>query len=469
MGGTLRAGVGRADITAPAGMPMGGWSNALHDRSEGNDGSLVANALVVTDGTEAAALCELDLCLLTQEQNDAIRAAIAHTTGIPARNVRVTATHSHSAPVTGEVTGAGYMFEGLDMVAPYMTMVTERLADAARSALDAAVPVRVGHGRGTSPLAVNRRVGLPGGGIRVGHAWDRVVDHTVRVGRLDREDGDPVATIVHYSAHPTIMAGGNRLIAPEYPGVVRDVVEAAVGGTALFLQGTPGDIGPVETFVDHTEPYHRLGAMLGHDAAATALRSGSDPHRQQVAASQDPSTWLAFYEYAPVPPGDTTLRVVSRVVDAPVRAGAIGVAAELRAELDRLQDDLFEAISRDADAFEIRELRVRTKGVAIRAERADVLEGRATWPFEVHGLRIGPLAFIGVPVEPFIELGLAIESRSPLPMTFVSGYTNGYRNYLPTVAEWARGGYEVDSCSFEPRMADMFVETALEVLGELAG
>ncbi len=468
MTGKLRAGTGRADITAPEGMPMGGWSNALHDRAEGNDGRLLANALVVTDDTEAAVLAELDLCLLTQEQNDTIRAAIADATGIPARNVRVTATHSHSAPVTGDLTGAGYMFDGLDMVQPYMDMVTDRLAAAARSALDAAVPVRAGHARGSSPLGVNRRVGLPGGGIRVGHAWDRVVDHTVRVGRLDREDGDPVATIVHYSAHPTIMAGGNRFIAPEYPGPVRDIVEAAIGGTALFLQGTPGDIGPVETFVDHLEPYHRLGAMLGHDAAAAAIRASADPHRQQVAASQDPSTWLAFYEYAPIPAADTTLRVVSRVIDAPVREGAIGSAAELRVELDRLQDDLFESLSRGNDAFETRELRVRTKGVLMRAERAGVLEGRSTWPFEIHGLRIGPLAFIGVPVEPFIELGLAIEAGSPFPMTMVSGYTNGYRNYLPTIPEWERGGYEVDSCSFQPEMADVFVRTALDVLRELA-
>src|SRR5262249_10281855 len=103
MGQTLRAGAGRADITAPGGMPMGGWSNALHDRSEGNDGRLAANALVVTDGDEAAVVCELDLCLLTQEQNDTIRAAVADATGIPASHVRVTATHSHSAPVTGEI------------------------------------------------------------------------------------------------------------------------------------------------------------------------------------------------------------------------------------------------------------------------------------------------------------------------------------------------------------------------------
>ena len=467
-GPSLRAAVGRSDITADVGMPMGGWSNALHERSDGNDGTLTATVLVVTDGSTAAAISELDLCLLSDEQAASIRIAVSDATGIPTEAVRVTATHSHSAPVTGELTGAGWMRDGLDSVEPYMSMVTERLAVAARDAWGRLEPVRVGHARGTSRLAVNRRVGLPGGGIRVGHAWDRPVDHTVRVARLDGTSGDPVATIVHYSAHPTILAGGNRYINPEYPGPVRQVVEAELGGRCLFLQGTPGDIGPVETFVDDVEPYHRLGAMLGHDAASTGLRASADPHQQRVAVSQDPSTWLAFYEYDDPPPQDTTLRVERRIVQMPVRPD-IGDALGWRGQQASLLAELEAAIDRRADALEIRELRVRTKGASMRAERAEALADKTHYAMEVHGLRIGPLAFIGVPLEPFIELGLAVEAASTLPMTFVSGYTNGYRNYLPTAAEWARGGYEVDICSFTPEAADLFVRTASEVLRALAG
>lgn len=466
--GRLRAGTGRSLITPPLGMPMGGWSNALHERSAANDGDLTATVLVATDDREAVALAELDLCLLTDAQAEAIRLAIAAATGIERRAVRVTATHNHSAPVTGELTGAGWMREGIETVEPYMAMVTEQLAGAAREAWAGLAPVSVGHGEGRSPLAVNRRVTLPGGGIRVGHAWGGPVDHAVRVGRLDGESGSPVATIVHYSAHPTIMAGGNRSISPDYPGPARRVVEAALGGRCLFLQGTPGDIGPVETFVDTLEPAHRLGAMLGHDAAATALRASADPHRQRVAESQDPSTWLAFYEYEPPPPSDATVRVVTRVASMPVRPD-LGDPVALRGAHAALRADLEAALERGADAFEVRELRVRTKGAAMRAERAGALAGLAEYPLEVHGARIGPLAFIGVPLEPFIELGRAVVAGSPLPITFVSGYTNGYRNYLPTEAEHARGGYEVDISAFRPEAAGLFVETSLAVLRELAG
>ena len=36
---------------------------------------------------------------------------------------------------------------------------------------------------------------------------------------------------------------------PEYPGIVKRVVEAALGGHCLFVQGACGDVGPRELFV----------------------------------------------------------------------------------------------------------------------------------------------------------------------------------------------------------------------------
>jgi len=463
---TLRAGAGRAIITPPVGMPMGGWSNALHERSEGNDIDLTATVLTVTDGNVAAAVCELDLCILTDAQAAGIRRAVSAATSIPVAAVRVTATHNHSAPVTGELTGGGWMREGLDIVEPYMTMVIESMAGAARQAWRALVPVTVGHGIGSSPLALNRRVAMPGGGMRVGHAWDGPSDHTVRVARLDAADGTPVATIVHYSAHPTILAGGNRVITPDYPGPVRRIVEASLGGLCLFLQGSPGDIGPIETFVDDLEPYHRLGSMLGHDAAATAWRSTARHFRQREAVHQDPSTWLTFFEYEPQPPADSTLIVSATTIDVPVRDD-LGDALEWRARQGRLRQELMEAIERGVEPMQIRELRVQTKAASMRAERAEALAGMTTYPLEIHGLRIGPLAFIGIPMEPFIELGLEIAARSRSPMTLVSGYTNGYRNYLPTETEWARGGYEVDIAPFRPEAARMYVEASVGLLDAL--
>ncbi len=446
---------------------MGGWSNQLHERSDGNHMDLTTTVLALTNGTEDAIVAELDICMVTHHQADAIRAAVSEATGIPVSHVRVTATHTHAAPVTSEVSGSGWMTEGLEHIDAYMTVATDKIAGAAREARSRLVPVRVGFARGSSPLGVNRRAARPDGGVRLGLNPAGPVDHTVRVVRLDDEADHAVATIVQYSAHPTILAGGNRFVSPDYPGVTRRVVESAVGGRCLFLQGTPGDIGPCETFVDVLEPVDRLGTMLGHDAAGTAMRATARLHRQRPARNQDPSTWLTFHEYEPQPPADGTLRVERRLIEAPVRED-LGDPVELRTRTNALLAELRAAQMRGASDFEIRELRVQTKGASFRAERAEAIAGRASFPLEIHGLRIGPVALVGVPVEPFIELGLRIESLSPFPMTLVSGYTNGYRNYLPTAAEWARGGYEIDSSPFRPEAADLYVEAASAVLSALS-
>jgi hypothetical protein len=74
---------------------------------------------------------------------------------------------------------------------------------------------------------------------------------------------------------------------------------------------------------------------------------------------------------------------------------------------------------------------------------------------------------VGVPVELFCEIGTAIRERSPFPTTLVSGYWNGYRNYLPTDAERARGGYEIDISPFRPGAEALVTAAAARVLEAL--
>ncbi len=51
------------------------------------------------------------------------------------------------------------------------------------------------------------------------------------------------------------------------------------------------------------------------------------------------------------------------------------------------------------------------------------------------------IAIVGLPGEPFVGLQLLLKQRSPLPVTLMTGYTNGYVGYFPTLRDAVAGGY----------------------------
>lgn len=465
----LRAGVGRVDITPPVGIPAGGWGNQLHEVSEGNDLELWATVLVVegdsATGSGRTAIVDLDLCVLDDAQAARARSIVAEAAGLPVENVAVGTTHNHSVPVTLELGGA-WIRRDRELVAPYVESMFEAIGRAAADAAASMRPVRVGVATGRSPLAVNRRMTTPDGRAAVGLNPGGISDPTVTVVRLDGDDDLPVATIVHYACHPIILGPDNTFVTPEYPGIVKRVVEAAVGGHCLFVQGACGDIGPSELFVAELAPYRRLGAMLGHEAAATAYRAGWRAHRQRL-RDGEASAWIASFEYEPDTEPDGTVCVAHEILPLPLRDD-LGDATEWRAEAERCERDAYAARAAGAPGDEVRELTVRTKFACMRAERGEALRGLDSYPLLVHGIRLGPATLVGMPVELFCEIGMAIRDRSPFGTTLVSGYWNGYRNYLPTDAERSRGGYEIDISPFRPGADALVTAAARRVLDALA-
>ena len=73
----LIAGAGRSDITPPVGIAHAGWGAATHQRAEGVDMPFYATALYVTDGELEIAIVDLDVGILTNQDDSEIRTKIA--------------------------------------------------------------------------------------------------------------------------------------------------------------------------------------------------------------------------------------------------------------------------------------------------------------------------------------------------------------------------------------------------------
>lgn len=460
MSPTLRAGVGRAVITPPVGIAHAGWGVQTHQRAEGVDMDLLATVLVLADGPTEAAIVDVDFCVVGRDLADSIRRAVAELCGIPFAHVRLSYTHTHSGPMLGP----SWMTEGEELIGPYVESLPGRIAGAAWEAKRGLRPARVVAGSGSSAIVVNRRLKLPSGRVVAGRNWKGFADTEVKVVRIDDLDERAIAVLVHYGCHPTIMGPPNRLITPDYPGMVRRVVEGATAAPCLFLQGAAGNVHALVDFVGDPAVYRRLGAILGHEAARVALGLRSVPRRERLVRVMESGAPLAIYADEPAGEPDGTLRVATRAVRLPVReyppvAEAAADARDRAAELAALRGKIGEE-----------ELCVAV-GLARRAgmfaDKARQYGGLLEVETELHGIRVGDVALVGFAGEPFSELGAQVKARSPFPHTLFSGYTNDYLGYLPTADAYPDRGYEVDTSPFRPGAGEQVVEASVALLTAL--
>jgi hypothetical protein len=269
----LVAGTARTDITPPDGIAHAGWGAQTHQRAEGVDMPLYCTALYVSDeaGSVELAIIDIDTGTISVKQDLQLRDVVATATGIPGENLRIAYTHTHSGPVTG----VSWIVEGAELIEPWLDSIPEKAAAAVREAKNNAKTARVTTAAGQCEINVNRRPKTADGTRYTGRDWDGFVDHEVLVTGFDDDDGAPIATIVNYACHPTIMAQDNRLITPDYPGMTRKVVEDNIGGLCLFLQGAAGNVGPIDGFTGDLSVYRKAGLRLGLEASR--VRLGMDP------------------------------------------------------------------------------------------------------------------------------------------------------------------------------------------------
>src|SRR5262249_36603347 len=86
---------------------------------------------------------------------------------------------------------------------------------------------------------------------------------------------------------------------------------------------------------------------------------------------------------------------------------------------------------------------------------------------EVQVIAIGrDLAWVSLPGEIFVELGLAIKAASPFKNTIIAELANGAIGYIPTKRGYAEGNYEPVSARCGEGSGEMLVAAALRLLNQ---
>jgi hypothetical protein len=220
--GRLSAGFAVVPFELPAGVPLGGFAR-VRWASEGVRDPVGARAVVLAAGGLKVALVAAELVLVPEELEAAVRERVAD---VGLGGLVVAATHTHAGPggfwhnPVGERAGTG----------PYDRAVRDLVADAmaraVREAAASAVPVRATAGAERAETLVRSR----SGGEK---------DGRLTVVRLEPlEGGAPVAELVVFPAHPTMLGKRNRLVSGDWPSRLLALGER---GPRLFLQGAVGD------------------------------------------------------------------------------------------------------------------------------------------------------------------------------------------------------------------------------------
>ena len=102
---------------------------------------------------------------------------------------------------------------------------------------------------------------------------------------------------------------------------------------------------------------------------------------------------------------------------------------------------------------------------ALRMVRME--NGPTEFRLPMSAVRLGNVAFVGIPGEPFTDIGVQIKTAEGYDMIMPCALTNGNEGYFPVESAYAEGGYEARTSPFKAGVADAIVNEAKDMLKEL--
>ena len=395
----IRAGTAQIKITPPIGVSLAGY---FHDRvARRVRDDLFCRCVVFEAEGERIALVSCDLISVGVELVQRAKESVCDRTGIPASNVLICATHTH----TGPETRAGRCVPTHEA---WLEALPERIAETVTRASDGLFDAIVFPGRRQETRIGSNRLGRCRDGNEVfgksgviGPAGP--IDPEMLALAVKDHEGTVRAMLVNYAMHPDVIGGGSAdFISADWPGELGRSVSTFYGeqAVALLLNGTCGDIN------HHTwEPTRQprggpsKAVQMGRALAGLAINA------TETAEPMETSGCGAALELLEVP-------YYSR-------------GEPLRSEIEAM----------------------RARG-ELRAAEEYTVRLFDDWPFDgktaqvpVQVLRLGDLAFVGLPGEVFVRWGLEIKHWSPGTHTFVAELANGWFGYVPTTDQAHRGAY----------------------------
>lgn len=450
----LMAGAATSNITPDlGGEVVGGFlpypCTNIHDE-------LHARCLVLDDGKTKLALVVCDLLGLHRSVSVAARELIEKETGIPAANVVISGTHTHSAV---NAIGGPVRFYTSDMeLTEYQKFVVRRIADGVRRAIYLLRPAEIAFGTVDVPEHVHIRRWFLQEGKMPPNPFGKIdkvkmnpgagnpalvepagqPDPTVSFIALREPGGRLISVYSAYSLHYVGGVNGADISADYYGMYCEALKRLQAGGSddppfvAMMANGTSGDANNINfrNPQPRKKPYEQM-RYVAEDVAS------------KVNAALAKVTWQ---NSAPLAARYRELDIAWRKIDPEL----IAWAKETEANTPRIQGK--------ADLPLAYAGRVQRLAQASPATKA-----------AVQILRIGDICIGTTPTETFAETGVEFRKRSPFAKSFMVELANGYYGYMPTPRHFELGGYETwpGTNNLEPQASVKMMDALMEMAAEL--
>ena len=405
----LRAGAAKVDVTPAEGE--------LPKNNQGILDRLYARAVVVESGSTSAAMVTVDAGGVPEAVWQAVTQQVQKEFGIPASNVLLTATHTHSA---GGQRGPDY---------------PAKIVESVRQARQKLTPARVGYGTGVSYINVNRNIiDRKTNRWWEGPNYDGPSDKTVAVLKFETLTGQPIAVYYNYAVH-AVLAGQLDQVSGDIPGAASRYIEDSLddGVVAVWSTGAAGDQNPIyfQQTYDLREIRIKDYATRGIDISNSMPPGGEGLDRQNPRVAKLMNQQRQMVSSMGQFLGEEVLHVmrgIERTDTAIALAGASSVVRCPGRERTNQGRAGFEGTYQEGAPVDIR----------------------------LGLLRVGDVMIGAVNAEVFNPIAQRLKRESPYQATMMATLTNGSARsgYIPDDASFGKQTFEVLSSRLQPGCAE---------------
>lgn len=443
----LKAGFARVNITPPMGIPIWGYYKVRI--ADGVLDELESNAVALSCDDVSVLLITVDHCGLVKEVLDEFRAKISERTGVPTDAIFIHSTHTHNGPeVSPNSTNP--------LINDYRDMLCKKVTDVAQFALENVKPAKLGFGIGKAEnIAFIRRYRMKDGTVKTNPGVNNPdivspigqIDERVNVIRIDRENAETII-IANFGNHPDTI-GGNK-ISGDWPAFTRRYVEKALDNTkCIFFNGAQGDVNHVNV---HPKGGDLNGLFMDFDGCSRGYEHSK--HLGRVVAGAVMQVY-GKVEYINV----EQIKYVQKLVDIPSNK-----PTPEEMPLAHKYNDLHLAGKDDEIPYTAMML---TTVVADAARKVRLENAPDFFPLLFSAIKIGDVAFMGIPGEPFTPVGTEIKNTEGYKLILPCCNTNAKEGYFPMIDSYKEGGYEARGSNYKEGTAEKIIEESKKILKEM--